>query len=292
LGSALAQAGNYRDAEPYLLEALELRQSLAGPEDDSIAVDLTNLGNLYSVLGQPEKAERLLRRALAIYRARVGDEHQDVGDVMTSLATLTRDRDPEGARQLYESALANFRESLTESHPKSAMALDNLGSILRQMGDYAAAEPLIRAGLARRRALLPPDHPDIVQSLNNLARLLLSRGAAAEAAEHYREGIAIWDRTGMSPQHEKMIAMRVGLGRSLTAVRELDESRRQLEIAEAAVTGGALASNRIRQSLLEGWVELYQALHAIQPDAGHDARADESAERLRAWRATTQPAAP
>lgn len=292
LGTVLAQRGDFQEAEPYLRKALAMRESELGPEHESLAVDLANLGNLYTVRGEPQKAEPLLRRALAIYRARLGKEHPHVGHAMTSLALLIRDRDPEGARRLYEEALANYRAALGENHAKTAMALDNVGSILRQMGDYAAAEPLIRAGLARRRVLFPEDHPEIVQSLNNLARLLLSRGATVEAADHYREGIAISERLGMPAQHEKMVAMRVGLGRSLTALGEWADAQRQLELAEIAIADGASISDRIRRSFLEGWVELHRALHALRPDAGHGAKGDEWSEKLRTWQASTQPATP
>ena len=44
------------------------------------------------------------------------------------------------------------------------------------MGDYAAAEPLLRRALAIDEKVLGPDHPDVAIRLNNLAALLSTKG--------------------------------------------------------------------------------------------------------------------
>ena len=57
-------------------------------------------------------------------------------------------------------------------HPDTAVSLDNLASLYREMGDYAKAEPLCRQALEIRQKVLGPEHPDTLIGLNNLATAL------------------------------------------------------------------------------------------------------------------------
>ncbi|NJO15300.1 MAG: tetratricopeptide repeat protein, partial [Thioploca sp.] len=61
---------------------------------------------------------------------------------------------------------------LGADHPATALSLNNLASLLRDQGNYAAAEPLYRRALAILETKLPPNHPNIITVRNNLSQLL------------------------------------------------------------------------------------------------------------------------
>ncbi|MFX0062161.1 MAG: tetratricopeptide repeat protein, partial [Candidatus Hermodarchaeota archaeon] len=69
--------------------------------------------------------------------------------------------------------------------------LNNLASLLGDMGRYEEAEPLHRRALAITEQALGKDHPDTGARLNNLAHLLGSMGRYEEAEPLHRRALAI-----------------------------------------------------------------------------------------------------
>jgi len=62
-------------AELLLVQALEMRKRLFGPEHPAVATSLNNLAELYKSQGKYEKAEPLLVQALTILENSLGPEH-------------------------------------------------------------------------------------------------------------------------------------------------------------------------------------------------------------------------
>ncbi len=82
-------------------------------------------------------------------------------------------------QSLYEQG--KYRESATafqrclQIRPDDATVLNNTALSLKEAGDYATAELLIRRALATDQKTLGPDHPSVARDLNNLATLLEAR---------------------------------------------------------------------------------------------------------------------
>jgi tetratricopeptide (TPR) repeat protein len=64
IGESLVALGKFDEAEPYLLESLEVELILNEPRD--LAFSYTSLGNIYSATGKPALAEEYHRKALEI----------------------------------------------------------------------------------------------------------------------------------------------------------------------------------------------------------------------------------
>ena len=76
--------------------------------------------------------------------------------------------------------------------------LGNLGLLMKQKGDLAAAEALYREALAIFRRLFGAAHPEVAIQLNNLAVLQYERGDFAAAEASYREMLPV-ARPGLRP---------------------------------------------------------------------------------------------
>jgi CHAT domain-containing protein/Tfp pilus assembly protein PilF len=76
-------------------------------------------------------------------------------------------------------------------HSELANSLNNLGTMRRDRGELARAEPLLREAVAMRRKLHPEGHASVANSLNNLAGVLRDQGELAAAEPLLRESLAI-----------------------------------------------------------------------------------------------------
>ena len=76
----------------------------------------------------------------------------------------------------YVSAVKGYRETLGSRHPCTLTAINNLGLLLKDKGDFVAAELLHREALEGRRETLGSRHPDTLGSMNNLGLLLQAKG--------------------------------------------------------------------------------------------------------------------
>lgn len=81
-------AGKLDEAEPLYRKAVEIGESVLGPEHPDLATWLNNLATLVRDRGNLETAEPLQRRALSIGEKVLGPAHPDLGAQIINLASL------------------------------------------------------------------------------------------------------------------------------------------------------------------------------------------------------------
>ena len=86
--------GRYEEAEPLLIQALELSQRLLGENHPSVAISLNNLAELYSSQGRYEEAEPLYLQALAIAEQALGENHPNTVKSRENLQRLRQQQHP------------------------------------------------------------------------------------------------------------------------------------------------------------------------------------------------------
>ena len=182
--------GDAITARELLTRGLEQVEALGDEEVQAEMLDV--VGRVYQSLGQYDKAQPLLERALAMRRALLGETHLDVAASLNNLALVLKAKGSyEAAESFFREALAMRQDLLGAEHPDVAASLNNLGMVLHDRGDYEAAEPLYRASLAMRQHLLGEEHPDVAAGLNNLGLLLMEKGDYDEAEALHREALAL-----------------------------------------------------------------------------------------------------
>jgi tetratricopeptide (TPR) repeat protein len=87
-----------------------------------------------------------------------------------------------------------------EAAPDTALSLNNLGGLLRAMGDLAGARPYYERALAIREKSLGPDHPDTATSYWWWGIILREEGRLQEAQEYFRRAWQIYERV-LGPDH-------------------------------------------------------------------------------------------
>ena len=180
------------------------------------------IGETYHALGQFDKAEPLLRRAMGAYRDTLGPSDDHTLDATASLAYALAEQDrleeaetllagvmPSAARgrgggarsvlvkhaivldnlgrddeagELYEQILAVNTERLGEDANDTINARMNLGSFLMQRQRLDAALPHCEGAAAAFRAKLGDDHPFTISAIANLGACYCKVGRADEGA--------------------------------------------------------------------------------------------------------------
>ncbi len=89
----LLSQGRYSEAEPFYLEALQMRKDLLGQEHPNVATSLNNLALLYSNQGRYSEAITFFEQALDIAQRKLGENHPNTVLFRNNLKRLNqRDR--------------------------------------------------------------------------------------------------------------------------------------------------------------------------------------------------------
>jgi tetratricopeptide (TPR) repeat protein len=197
-------------AEAHLRQALTIFLQLGGELQIDVADVLTDLSSLLWSERRLEEAMEHARRALAIC-AQLPNADWVAAEAANNLATcLTLGLgDAAAARPYMEQSLTIRRAQLGEDHPFTALAYNNLGSVLMRSGEAEEAQAHFLRALAIRRRVLGDNHPDTAHSLITLGELLAQAGDPA-AAVHLREALAICQAT-VGDEHFLTMRARDGL---------------------------------------------------------------------------------
>jgi serine/threonine-protein kinase len=181
-------------AEKAFRRAIEIQQALpAGQRDDAaLAKSLFGLGNELEDRGLFAEAEKTLRESLALQEARFKGPNEDTARTLGMLAWAVRERSPTEAIPIMQRAVSMQRSLWGATpYPDYAAALNDLGLMYRDHGDYAQSESLLRESLAMDRRLLGDKHPELAVDLNNLGLVLWRKGDLAAAESTFRQALAM-----------------------------------------------------------------------------------------------------
>jgi tetratricopeptide (TPR) repeat protein/tRNA A-37 threonylcarbamoyl transferase component Bud32 len=173
LGTYLAIAGRWEEAEPLLRWALETRQRLFGKNDWWALSWQEHFGSLLHRHGKTEEGERFLREAVEGLRRTVGDRNLTTSYAIRRLGRLKQDLGHlQEAEDLFREVVDIQREVLREGHPHTLINMDMLASLLAERGKLDEAQSVWRDRLDIQGRVLGDDDPNTLRSMNKLARFL------------------------------------------------------------------------------------------------------------------------
>jgi serine/threonine-protein kinase len=173
-------------ALPFAREALEIRRSLFGESDTTVAYSMVTLALVHTDLDQVDSSVFWLEQARDIYRRTIGEDDRRYVTTLTNLARAYRGAGRlREAAQLYQEAIPRLRELGSDY----ATELNNYAFLLRTLGDYAGAEPLYREGLEMIANVYGRGHPQALQVATNLASVLHLQGKRDDAEAALRDNV-------------------------------------------------------------------------------------------------------
>jgi serine/threonine protein kinase/tetratricopeptide (TPR) repeat protein len=223
LGELYRKQGRFEDAEPLLLEALELKRRLLAENDVSLAIAINNLGLMYRDWGRPENAEPLLDEALDLERRYRGEDDVGTLTAIHNLALVYEDLGrTEEALELFSRNLESWRRVVGEDHPFTLAAMQVLAVSYGKAGRVDEAVDLSRELVKRRRVVLGDHHPDTLISMSTLATALFREGRLEEAASLHAE--AIEGARRVLPGHWRFAMMQSSYADCLVALERYNEA--------------------------------------------------------------------
>jgi len=156
---------------------------------------LSQLGNVYTSLGDYTQGESLLVEALEVLRRRLPEHHLDISAALNNLASLYKEVGRyDEAQSLYEQALVEADVSRPMASLQQAIVLNNLGELYLSKRDYSRSEPFFNESLAILRSSHPQDQAEVAAVLHNLAAVYESQTRYGEAEAAYLDVLDVRSR--------------------------------------------------------------------------------------------------
>jgi tetratricopeptide (TPR) repeat protein len=176
-GRNALQQQDYSEAERRFEAALQAAERFPAG-DARLGKSYNNLAAVYYAQEDYERAEPLMRRALAQLRESLGPENTEVAQTMKNLAALYY---LQGNRSEAEALLKQSLEILEAVHGPNhafvATVLSNLAGLYQAENRFGEAEPLLTRSLRIWESLLGSQHPDVVRSRELLAKVRAGQGS-------------------------------------------------------------------------------------------------------------------
>lgn len=243
----------HSEKEHLKQDALAMTIRLHGPE----SIELADALNEYNVLGygtrNGEEFFGDMRKALAIYRERLGD-HLTTATVMHNLGMAVGEHTEEGLSMLKESATI-ARRAVGLGHPTAGAMAVNLGATLHEQGLFPAADTIL-AEVVIERQKATPGTAGMAWTLTWYGRNLAAMGRMERAENVLREAHEI--RKTIVPDNVECHREQVFLGRVLIRNGSFQEADRLLKESYERCNDRWKKGHPSRILALEGLAELYE----------------------------------
>ena len=161
---------------------LRAAESRFGPDAEKTGFAVNAIGMLYKASGQYDKAEPLLKRALAICEKHYGADHPNTAISYNNLALLLKTQgDYAAAEPLYRKSLAIAERISGPAHQDTVVSLVNLAMLYDAQGRYDEARILLQRALAACEKTVGHEHGTTAACLINLALVAQHEAAYVEA---------------------------------------------------------------------------------------------------------------
>ncbi len=183
VGPAVAQGRDTTLLREILDKTAKRLDSGEFDDQPGVEVELRSvIGKVYVTVGDHAAAEAMLRRCLSLASNLYGQQHPQVGNVLSLLANVRRlQNDLTEAEALARQALAIQRSAYPRGHEATATTLLSLSDTLLYQGRNAESVQCIREAIDLRRQMLGPSSPEVAWAMLKLSNVLKNGGDLAAA---------------------------------------------------------------------------------------------------------------
>ncbi len=188
-GEVYHNLGLFKDAEPLIEQALELRQTVLGQQGATLAPAKYLLARLLHATARYKESEQLYREVIRTWEAQKSTLPRLLDARLELAQVLAETGGEEEAREIFVAAVADLRKDSTGGSEALALALDKYGMFLLTCDHYLKAEPVLREAVAMFSRFAPEKDPDRVHLKVDLARCLARKSSTDESYDLYSDAL-------------------------------------------------------------------------------------------------------
>lgn len=172
-------------------------RSLALLTDDQVAlkaVEFEHLGTVAQKLGQSERAEEALVRAIRLGEQAFGPNHVVPALTRLDLGIVYKQRGEfDRAQAEYEAALAVLEKHYDGPHPDVAALYNNLGNVHLARSEYETAMARYATAVDMRVRLFGADSASLEHTYGNMGLAHLAQGRREDARSSFERSLSVMD---------------------------------------------------------------------------------------------------
>lgn len=253
----VADAGQYNAAVQALENSLKEYEASSG-DTRTLAIALSELGRLYTEVGRPSEARRLLIRSVELFQRQLGAGSQEAEKAMINLANVyITQRDFARAQKLLEEVLQNQTAVVDQVDATRGTIYTNLASVHLARGHWAEAEQWARKAVAVLTGETSPSPVKIAAAQHILALVKAAAGDTQGSIAEVSETITGLTRAGFA-NHPEIVPHLLNLASLRIQLREWPVAEISLDRALAIVEASLGATHPWRLEALKMQARVYR----------------------------------
>jgi tetratricopeptide (TPR) repeat protein len=170
---------------------------------------------------------------VAGYAEALDVEPDGTSKLLTNIGYYFLDRaELQNAKQCFEQALAINEKSYGPEHRSVAFSANNLGLVLRRLGDFSGAKQNYERALAINEKVSEPDYLQIATNVNNIGLVLRILGDLQGAKQNHERALAVFEES-YGPEHPNVAMIFNNIGLVLMELGDFQGAKQNYERALA-----------------------------------------------------------
>lgn len=225
-GSLLADQEQYEAAQPVLLEALRLSESLQNRTGDDLAATQYNqLGVLAYYKSDYKTASSYLEKSLALHRKLYPEDSPVITTLLNNLSVLYQNqKDYNKAEKATLEVIARVEKQKGRTNRSYIVAKGNYAAVLHGLGKYAEAAAMLET-LIQTSDQYAPDRQG--KNYYNLAATYYALGRYEAAISAVQKSLLAYEKQEFDPNHTSILEAHISWGESAWMIHQQDIASQQ-----------------------------------------------------------------
>lgn len=217
-------AGKYSEARQSIEKSFEINQKELGLENQTVVINLTQLGRNLAALGDYKGAEKVNLQALAIEQKIFEPNHPHTANTLNYLASVYAQQESfPKAVEHYQKAFAMREEIYGKFHPTVAISLINLGVVHNTLGDNVKAIEVYEKALNILEKTSGTENLNFAVVLNNIGKIYNETDEYKKAETYLVRAVAILEKL-YQPDNPRIFDVLTNLASSHIGMRNVDKA--------------------------------------------------------------------
>jgi CHAT domain-containing protein len=276
----LRDQGGWVEARPLLIQSIEIRERVLGPDDLLVANTLGFLADNYDYIGDYAGAEPINLRVLKIKEKVLGPDHPDVAHDLSQIGIDYQYRgDYFKAEEMQQRAWSIFEKANLTETADAGGVLEALANTYYGRGDYQRAEEYSQRSRAVWEKLLGPDHFHLAPSFTFLGRVAYDALDYSKAEAMFQRALTLSEKA-LGQDHLKVAPYLNDLAMVYCTTGRYSEGEALYQRALAVHEQKAAMSYPAAQETLSGLARCFAAQGNSAEAVKFQSRASEIEERF------------